>query len=367
MLGIGVIGVGVWGCHSLEQALAATGQARVVAVTADEGWGERQFAGTAEDSGRAYAARWGAEFVEDWRALVGRRDVHVVSAMVCPRRKVEVLREALLAGKHVITDKPLGMNAAEVLPLAALETTSRGRVFMLAGLQDRPLAARLREEIRGGRLGRPLSLRVGLCFTGGIFPGFHPSPRWRSDVPGGELVTVGSHALMTLLKLHPAPVVSVRAALASRFYEEYRQVGAEDWAEMELYFADGALGSILAARLPWGTGGETYTIEAAGTDGRALLGPAQLTLWPGGDIVPPPAGANPRGAVWASVARAFEEGTPLPVTLADGCRLQVLLDAAFAASLDGRTVPVVWPRPVEAVRPQAVAAGVDAGRSSPPP
>lgn len=345
MLQIGVIGVGVWGCHSLEQTLASTGRARVVAVTTEDGWGDHHFSEDPVAYGQAYAARLGAEFIPDWRDLLVRPDIDAISAMVCPLRKAEVIRAALAAGKHVVTDKPLAMTAAEVAPLVAVESASTGRVFMLAGYQNRPLVAALVAAIQAGRLGRVLSVSLRLCFMGGVFPGFRPTPRWRREIPSGEMTTIGSHALMTLFRLHPVPVTSVCALMANRFYEEYRQAGAEDWAEMNLTLADGAVANLMVARLPHRVPGEEIVIEVTGTEGYAHLGAAGLALWPGGETMAPPAGVDPLRETLLAALDAFDLGRPPPATLLDGWRLQAVLDAALASAQTGEAWPVAWPDP----------------------
>ena len=343
MLRIGVVGVGVWGCHSLEQSLAATGHARVVAVSTEDAWGDRHFSGDPVAFGRSYAAGLGAEFEPNWRALIARPDVDVISAMVCPRRKAEVLIAALRAGKHAITDKPLAMNAAEAQAVVEAETASPGRVFVLAGFQNRPLVRHLIEAIAAGRLGAPRALSLRLCFMGGIFAGFRPNRRWRSEVPSGELTTIGSHALMTLFRLHPAPIASVSAILANRFYDEYREAGAEDWAELSLRFGDGAVANVLVARLPHRVPGEDIVIEVTGTDGYAYLGAQGLTLWPGAEAVPAPAASDPLRETLVSVATALAQQRAPPVTVVDAWRLQTVLDAALASALQGQPAPVAWP------------------------
>jgi len=335
--------VGVWGCHSLEQTFAACGRARLVAVTTEEGWGDHQFAGDPLAHGRAYAERLGAAFEPDWRTLVTRPDIDVVSAMVCPRRKAEVLTAALAAGKHVITDKPLALTPAEARAVWAAENASTGRGYMLAGFQNRPLVRHLADAIGRGRLGALRALSLRLCFMGGVFPGFRPSARWRSEIPSGELTTIGCHALMTLLKLHPRPVESVYATTANRFYPEYRAVGAEDWAELNLRFVDGVVANAMVARLPHRVPREDILIEATGTDGYAQLGADGLTYWPGPETLPPPAGVDPLRETFIAVADAFEQHRPPPVTFTDGWRLQVVLDAALQSAARRDVVPVVWP------------------------
>lgn len=343
MLRIGAVGVGVWGCHSLEQTFAAGGRARLVAVTTEDRWGDHQFSGDPLAHGRAYAERLGAEFEPDWRALVARPDVDVVSAMVCPRHKAAVIIAALTAGKHVITDKPLAMTASEAAAICAAEAASNGRGFMLAGFQNRPLVRHLADAVASGRLGALRSLSLRLCFMGGIFPGFRPTARWRSEIPSGELTTIGCHALTTLLTLHSSPIASVYAVTAKRFYPEYRAVGAEDWAELNLRFADGAVANVMVARLPHRIPREDILIEATGTDGYAQLGADGLTYWPGPETLPHPAGVDPLRETFAAVADALEQQRPPPVTFMDGWRLQAVLDAALQSAARRDVVPVAWP------------------------
>jgi predicted dehydrogenase len=160
--GIGVIGVGVWGCHSLEQVLHRThGNAHVIAVSTDSQWGETCFAEPPIEYGRRYAAELGAQFMEDWRAVVAHPEVDIVSVMVCPRRKARVCAAALKAGKAVVTDKPLAFTVNEARALRILDREN-GRGFMLAGYHHRPHVARLIRAIRDGRLGevRAMSLRL---------------------------------------------------------------------------------------------------------------------------------------------------------------------------------------------------------------
>ncbi|NOY82374.1 MAG: Gfo/Idh/MocA family oxidoreductase [Kiritimatiellaeota bacterium] len=339
--GIGVIGLGVWGCHSLEQILGRTGNASVTAVNASERWGETWLQGDPGKEGRRAAAEFGAVFHSDWRAVIHDPAVDIVSVMVCPREKAEVIQTALEAGKTVVTDKPLAFTAEEAGRLCRAEAVSAGRGFMLAGYHLRPAVARLIETVRSGRLGRIKAVSVRLCFTGGVFPGFTPTRRWRRDVPSGELTTIGSHALVTLLRLLPVPVRSIYALTRNYFYDSYRRVGAEDWAELNLQFENDAVGNVLVARLPHRVPDEDIAIDVTGTTGYARLDGGRLTVWPGEEVV---VADSTGAAVLEDTFRRFFaalcSGAPMPTTFRDGYRLQALLEAALHSAREKAVVRV---------------------------
>lgn len=342
--GIGVIGVGVWGCHSLEQTLlSACGderQARIVAVSADAAYGAGSCSEPAATAGAKYAAKFGARFEPDWRAVVNDPEVDIVSVMVCPRQKGEIILAALQAGKHVVTDKPLAFTVAEAEQILAAEQVSSGTGFMLCGYHPRPLVARLLDAIAADRLGEIKAASVRLHFMGGIYPGFVPTAQWRSEIPSGEMTTIGSHALVTLCRLLGKPARSVYAIARNCFYDEYRQVGAEDWAELNLDFG-GAVGHVLVARLPYRLPREDVRIEVTGTTGYAEIADNRLTLWPG----PESTACTIDGQAlsreqFRQFYAAIESGGEPPTTFAEGLHLQRILAASLESIRQDRPQPI---------------------------
>lgn len=339
--GIGVVGVGVWGCHSLEQTLVRTGDARVVAVSTEDRWGAHNYETPPRQRGREYAEQLGAAFCEDWRDVVTHPDVSIISAMVCPREKAQVLRAALEAGKHVVTDKPLAFTVDQARDIAKAERTSTARGFMLAGYHPRPLLGRLVTEVADGRLGEVKAVSVRLCFMGGVYPAFQPSVRWRSEIPSGELTTIGSHAFVTLFRLIDEPVRSVYAVLRNQFYESYREAGAEDWAEVNLRLGSGAVANILVTRLPYRIPDEDILLEVTGTRGYAQVARNRLTFWPESEVVELSMdGASALQETFRSFYAAIESGGPMPTSFEDGYRLQVVLDAAIRSAAAEQAVGV---------------------------
>ena len=63
---------------------------------------------------KAFADQWGYESTEtDWRRLVERKDVDVVDICVPNNLHLEIALAAAQAGKMILCEKPLAMNAAE--------------------------------------------------------------------------------------------------------------------------------------------------------------------------------------------------------------------------------------------------------------
>jgi predicted dehydrogenase len=91
----------------------------------------------------------------------------------------DIASEAIAAGKHVLCEKPLGMNEREVRELAA--RAAHAGVFLMEAMwmKFNPLYARLSQLIADGVLGDVRSVRAAF---GGAFPQ-DGSSRW---MPGGS-------------------------------------------------------------------------------------------------------------------------------------------------------------------------------------
>ena len=349
--GIGVIGCGVWGCHSLERALLRQPGTRVVALTAGEEWGAHCHPGGARTAGKRYADELGAEWYNDWRDVVDDPRVTILSLMTSPATRREPAIRALAAGKHVVVDKPLAATLDDAEAIAQAESASAGTGFMLCGYHTRPAVVKLTEAIDSGHIGALRSLSVRLFFTGGIYPGFRPTREWLAGTAGGEMTTIGTHALMTARYLTEARrPASVTARTATLFYPEYQAIGAEDWAEIGLRWADGTVATVTCGRLPVRMGGEIFSVEAVGTDGMATLDGARLTILSNGmDVEKQDLSAEsaPDRVMHETFRRFMDavEGREVapPTTFADGLAIQELLHAAYTSADEGRVVPLEGP------------------------
>ena len=116
---VAVIGAGAIGADHLA-SFGLHPAAKVVAV-----------ADISSKRGREAAERFGIpEVVQDYRLLLGRDDIDVISIALPNYLHAKVTLEALRAGKHVMLDKPMATNARDAAKLVA-EARARGALFMV--------------------------------------------------------------------------------------------------------------------------------------------------------------------------------------------------------------------------------------------
>ncbi|MBK8480833.1 MAG: bi-domain-containing oxidoreductase [Proteobacteria bacterium] len=147
----------------------------------------------------------------------------------------EFTRRALAAGKHVLVEKPLALDAAGLERVAeayasAVAQTGRRPVLMV-GFNRRfaPLAVRLRQTLASAPQPKALVMAVN---AGAI-----PADHWTQDalIGGGRIIGEGCHFIDLLRFLVGAPIVGVQAeAMATQ----------ADTVSFTLRFGDGSLGTV---------------------------------------------------------------------------------------------------------------------------
>jgi predicted dehydrogenase len=145
--------------------------------------------------GREAAERFGIpELVTDYRKLLSRPDIDVISVALPNYLHARVALDALRAGKHVMLDKPMATNARDAAKLVA-EAKRRGVLFMVGqNFRFNAETQTARQVVEGGSLGdvyhaktswsrRAGIPRIGSWFTQKRFAG------------GGCTYDIGVHAL----------------------------------------------------------------------------------------------------------------------------------------------------------------------------
>jgi len=143
-IGMGLVGAGFVGPHHVD-AVRRLGFVDIVAV-----------AGSSEASGQKKAEVLGARRgYGSYQALVDDPEVHVVHVATPNHLHAAVTSAALARGKHVVSDKPLAMTAAESKGL--VEEARRAGVVAAVTFNYRgnPLVQHAREAIARGEIGAP--------------------------------------------------------------------------------------------------------------------------------------------------------------------------------------------------------------------
>src|SRR5258708_15462487 len=166
-----------------------------------------------DDAAKAAAAKYGAS-ARSIEALLASPDIDIVVNLTVPVAHFAVSYEALSAGKHVFSEKPLCTDSAQGRELA-IEARKRG--LKLGCAPDTFLGAggRLaREIIDSGQIGKVLS---GTCFlmSHGM-EHWHPDPEFYFKPGGGPIFDMAPYYLAALINLI-GPLTSVRLSMSTGF------------------------------------------------------------------------------------------------------------------------------------------------------
>lgn len=216
----------------------------------------------AEELGAGY-------YTDDYRALLAREDIDVVSICTPNAQHEEMAVAALKAGKHVYIDKPLADSAAAAQRIAEAAKAADGATCMAFNNRYLPSMLRAKQLVDEGRIGRVLSFSARYLHSGSIDP--NKPIGWKQSMQGGVLLDLGSHALdlITMLCGYPeSAFCAVRNLYASRPTKEGGVTDklSEDHALITLRLPGGALGSVEASKIATGANDE-LSIEVRGDKG----------------------------------------------------------------------------------------------------
>jgi len=252
-IGMGLVGPGFVGAHHID-AVRRLGVVDVVAVAASSDASARRKA-DALGVPKAYGS---------FEALVADPDVHVVHNTTPNYLHVPVILAALARGKHVISDKPLAMTAADARQL--LDAANRAGVVHAVTFNYRgnPLVQQAREMIAGGELG-PVHFVHGAYLQDWLLESTDFSWRLEPEKGGASSAVgdIGSHwcdlvqhvtgkrivevlaDLTTVIGTRLRPSGSTEAfARSGDVAREEVQISSEDLATILVRFDDGAKGCV---------------------------------------------------------------------------------------------------------------------------
>ena len=297
----------------------------------------------------AFAREFGFERVtDDWRQVVAATDVDVFSNLGPNSLHAAPSIAAARAGKHVLCEKPLALDATEARGmLAAVEEA--GVVHMCAfNYRFMPAVRRARELLEAGDVGDVLHFRATYRQGWGGDP--EAADAWRFDARqagGGALGDLMSHVVD--LARYLVGEIDTVAGEVSTFVPD-RTV--DDAVAAVARFANGAMGSLEATRFATNELNR-FTWEVNGTKGTLAFDVERLNeLWIDGRrelIMPEGWWPNGHGLAWEH-SFVFEldrfldavagrgEVAPHGATFADGVRAAEICDAIVRSAREGRRV-----------------------------
>ena len=342
---IGIVGAGFARTTQIPGFKNCEG-ARIVAI-----------ASAHRDRAEEVAREFDIENVEDdWRALVERDDIDLVSIVTPVVTHCEMTLAALEQGKAVLCEKPMAMDAAEALRMTNKAHDAGVLALIDHELRFLPGRLKLHELLRRGEIAKVRHAKLTFRSDSRTDPS-RPW-NWWSDKKqgGGALGAIGSHVVDGFRWLLDAEVSAVSANLATHIRERKdesgtaRAVTTDDEANLLLRFADGELtegatGNVSTSLVE--PGKPEHRLEIFGSE-RAFMIEESGELWQSkvgagewkrievdrGDLA-----AGMRDGGWARgftafsrrIVEALQAGKTTvegAATFADGYRTQLVLDAA---------------------------------------
>jgi len=189
--------------------------------------------------------QYGAEPYTDYRRLLDRKDLDVITICTPSGLHAGMGIEALQAGKHVIVEKPmaLSLETADAL-IEAARTANRKLCIVLQNRYNPPMLD-LRGAVDAGKLGR---LMLGSATVRWFRPQEYYEDEWHGTLAmdGGALMNQSIHHIDALQWLM-GDVESVFAYTATLAHK----MEAEDVGVASLRFKGGALGTVEGSTLTY--------------------------------------------------------------------------------------------------------------------
>jgi predicted dehydrogenase len=357
--------------HLVRSLLSIREQGGVPLAGGGTVYPEPVLVGRSEARLREIAERHG---LQHWSAslddVLGDPKVEVYFDTQVTSARVPSLGQAIAAGKHVYTEKPVAdsLDGALRLARAAREAGVTNGV-----VQDKlflPGVIKLRRLVREGFFGRVLSARLEFgywVFEGEQLPAQRPSWNYRAEDGGGIVLDMFPHWHYLLEDLF-GPVTAVYARQVTHVPQRWDESGARydvtagDAAYAVLEFAGGMTASVNSSWAVRVNRRELLELQVDGTHASAVAGlrncavqhrvSTPMAIW--NPDLPDPIGyqaqwtdvpdngtfGNGFKVQWEEFLRAVAEGTPLRWDLAEGARGVQLAALALQSSAEGRRVDV---------------------------
>jgi predicted dehydrogenase len=309
----------------------------------------------------AYCAKHGipaAAAYTDFAKLLRECPVDAVSNVTPDGFHAPLSIQALQAGKHVLCEKPLGLDHPETRKMVAAAKKAGTVAMVNFSYRDWAAIQAIATRVQAGEIGELRHVEASYLqtwLTAPIWGDWRTSPGWLwrlSSKHGskGVLGDVGVH-IVDFATFPAGPIKKVFCQLKTFAKAPKNRIGeypldANDSAVLNVEFANGALGTIhttrwatghpnrLALRLHGTLGAFSFDSDLGTDTYRACLGPdAATATWQAVQAAPTPNNHT-------RFIAAIRTGTASQPDFARGSEIQRVLDACFESDALGRPIKV---------------------------
>lgn len=218
----------------------------------------------------AYAKEmYGVKYLyTDFDDMLKNDEIDAVAIITAPSEHCRQIVAALDAGKHVFTDKPMGINVEECKTIEKAVERHPGQVFLVGYMRRYdPDYMYAKELVESGKVGKPFMVRTTGIDSESIIEGtikFAPTS-------GGILFDMMTHDIDLMRWYLGAEVTEVCVAGGTYKYREFRDAGTEEAAATLFKFDNGSMACAFNCR--FASYGYHNEIDIIGTEGTIRVSP----------------------------------------------------------------------------------------------
>jgi predicted dehydrogenase len=297
---------------------------------------------------------------EDYKKMLELKELDAVAIVTPNTLHKPMVLDAVKAGKHILCEKPMAMNAAEAQEM--LDAANKANLKLMINFNQRftPTAMYLKERIEAGELGEIYHGKTGWIrrgkYTGTLAWLAGEGGSWfctKKLSGGGALIDIGVHVLdLAMWLMGDVQPVTVYGSTWTKFGpevlgEKNAVMDVDDWASAYVKFDNGA---DLLVEASWAghIAQESIYTSLMGTEGGAdrisAEGPASLRIYKEidratVDYVPNCGSKKYETAPEHFVHSIVKDVKPIAPG-EDGVRVMKVLDAIYESSRTGKAVDV---------------------------
>ena len=282
-----------------------------------------------------------ADVYTDYKEMLSKADIDAVAIVTTSSEHCWQIEAALDAGKHVFSEKPLGVNLEQCKQAEAAVERHPELTFMLGFMRryDKSYAY-AKEKIDAGVIGTPYLVKAT-----GIDPEALVAGAIRfAKTSGGIFLDMAIHDIDLCRWFLNSEATEVYALGATFKHPEFREVGDDETGIAAYKFANGAMGFVHVGRTaPYGYHVET---EIVGTEGSIRISAVpeknQAQLYVTGGVVTECVGSFPErfDAAYLTEMEEFIDCIATGVSVYDGTKSTAIGYATTEAWKTGKVVKI---------------------------
>lgn len=235
-----------------------------------------------EHIARKRAAEWRVErWSVDYKDALRDPTIDMVDVCLPHYLHFTIVREAILAGKHILVEKPLAITLQECQELMEMDQKSDKVLMVAENWKFSPFVQKAAELIGEGDIGAPFAAQASIrfCPSFDAFEGYRQWHLHKETAGGGVLLNSGVHTISTLEKL----MGKIEAISAVAPPNVRKDMDVEDTLWSLVRFANGSVGTI---DVSWSTvrAWRNFQVNIFGSNGTIDLdiGAKQFNITTGG-------------------------------------------------------------------------------------